>query len=93
MITAESMLPKRQFTMKKISLALFFLLKLFSSHVHCVQNALFIRPIFYQASQKTSETFARRTLFRNHNPSLAAQFLGLGRIWPAGRSLHTPALD
>ena len=54
MMTAESMLSKRQVTMKKITYgALFFLLHLFSSDTHCVQNALFVLPIFYQALQKT----------------------------------------
>ena len=88
----NSMLSKRQVTMKKITLALVFLLKLFSSHIYCDQNALFVLPTFYQAPQKTCETFAGRTLFKIRNPSWAAQFLDVGRIWPAGRSLHTPDL-
>ena len=37
-MTAKSMLFKRQVTMKKITWALFFL-KLFSSHIYHVQNA------------------------------------------------------
>ena len=85
----NSMLSKRQVTMKKIILALVFLLKLFSSHIHCVQNALFVLPTLYQAPQKTRETFAGRTLFKNRNPLRAAQFLDVRRIWPAGSSLHT----
>ena len=76
----NNMLSKRQVTMKKITLALVFLLKLFSSHIHCVQSALFVLPTFYQASQKTYETFAGRPLFKNRNPSRAAQFLDVGRI-------------
>ena len=71
MMTAESMLWKRQVTMKKITLALFFLFKLFSSHIHSVQNALFVLPIFYQAPQKACEAF--RGLHK---------FLDMGRIWP-----------
>ena len=88
----NNMLSKRKVTMKKITLASVFLLKLFSSHNHSVQSALFVLPTFYQAPQKTCETFAGRTLFKNCNPSRAAQFLDVGRIWPAGRSLHTPGL-
>ena len=49
----NSMLSKRQVTMKKITQALVFLLKLFSSNIHCVQNALFVLPTFYQAPQKS----------------------------------------
>ena len=49
MITAESMSSKRQITMKKIAQAQFFLFRLFFSHYHCVQNALFVIPKFYQA--------------------------------------------
>ena len=89
---AESVLSKRQVTTKKITLALFLLLELFSSHIYCVQNALFVLPIFYQAPQETCDTLAGRNLLKNRNPSRAAQFLDVGRIWPAGRSLHTPDL-
>ena len=83
----NSMLSKRHVTMKKITMALVLLLKLFFSYIHCVQNTLFVLPTFYQAPQKTCETFAGRTLFKNRNPSRAAQFLDVGR------SLHTPGLN
>ena len=93
----NNMLSKRQVTMKKINLALVFFLKLFSSHIHCAQNALFVLPTFYQAPQKTCKTFAGRTLFKNRNPSRGRTISGrephFARIWPAGRSLHTPALN
>ena len=89
----NNMLSKRQVTIKKITLTSVFLLKLFSSHNHCVQNALFVLPTFYQAPQKTCETFVGRTIFKNCDPPRAAQFLDVGRIWPAGRSLHTPVLN
>ena len=36
---------------------------------------------------------AGRILFKNCNPSQAARFLDANRIWPAGRSFHTPELE
>ena len=61
--------------MKKTTLPLIFLLKLFSSHIY-----------FVQIKRSNCETFTGRILFKNRNPSRAAQFLD------AGRSLYTPDL-
>ena len=46
------LLSKRQVTMKKITLASFFLLKLFSFHSHCVQNAYLFFPYFIKLLKK-----------------------------------------
>ena len=73
--------------MKKTTLALIFLLKLFSLHIYFVQVKRSIWDIdFIKHIKKTCETFTGRILFKNRNPSRAARFLD------AGRSLHTPGL-
>ena len=80
--------------MKKTTLALIFLLKLLSLHIHFVQIKRSICDIdFIKHFKKTCEKFNGRILFKNQNPSRAALFLDADHIWPAGRSLHTPAVN
>ena len=75
--------------------AIFFLYSLCSNRFICSFYILSssLLPIFYQTCQKTCETFAGRTLFKNRNPLRAPQFLDVYRIWLACRSLHTPGLS
>ena len=72
---------ERPASMKKTTLALIFLLKLFSLQIYLVQIKRSICDIdFIKHLKKTCETFTGHILFKNCNPSWAARFLDDGRI-------------